>query len=68
MNADLASRRVKTDMKRWGVRLDFAGCSPTSHTPIIVQEIRLRPRRRTERTVFLGSVPDAGGGCRVSER
>ena len=40
MNADPASRRVKSDMKRWGVRLDFAGCSPTSHTPIIVQEIR----------------------------
>ena len=40
MNADSASRRVKTDMKRWGVRLDFAGCRPTSRTPIIVQEIR----------------------------
>ena len=42
MNDDLASRRVKADMKRWGVRLDFAGCSPTSHTPIIVQEIQPR--------------------------
>lgn len=40
MNGDPASQRVKADMKRWGVRLDFAGCGPTSHTPIIVQEIR----------------------------
>ena len=40
MNHDLASRRVRADMKRWGVRLEFSGCSPTSHTPIIVQEIR----------------------------
>ena len=40
MNDDLASRRVKADMKRWGVRLKFSGGNPTSHTPIIVQKIR----------------------------
>ncbi|UTP39799.1 PfkB family carbohydrate kinase [Phenylobacterium sp. LH3H17] len=40
MNGDPASQRVKADMKQWGVRLDFAGCAPTSHTPIIIQEIR----------------------------
>ena len=40
MNDDPASRRVKADMKRWGMRLKFSGCNPTSHTPIIVQEIR----------------------------
>lgn len=40
MNGDPASERVRTDMARWGVRLDFAACSPTSHTPIIIQEIR----------------------------
>jgi fructokinase len=40
LNGDPASQRVKQDMKRWGVRLDFAGCKPTSHTPIIIQEIR----------------------------
>jgi fructokinase len=40
MNGDPASQRVRSDMKRWGVRLDFAGCAPTSHTPIIIQEIR----------------------------
>ena len=26
-------------MMRWGVRLDFSNCAPTSHTPIIIQEI-----------------------------
>lgn len=40
MNGDPASDRVRADMSRWGVRLDFAGCEPTSHTPIIIQEIR----------------------------
>jgi fructokinase len=40
MNGDPASRRVRADMKRWGVRLDFASCTPSSDTPIIVQEIR----------------------------
>lgn len=39
MNGDPASERVKADMSRWGVKLDFAGCEPTSHTPIIIQEI-----------------------------
>ena len=29
-------------MARWGVRLDYSQCSPTSHTPIIVQEIQKR--------------------------
>ncbi len=40
MNGDAASQRVKADLKRWGVHLDFASCSPTAHAPIIVQEIR----------------------------
>lgn len=40
MNSDPASQRVKADMKRWGVRLDFATCTPATHTPIIIQEIR----------------------------
>ncbi len=39
MNGDPASERVRADMSRWGVKLDFAGCEPTSHTPIIIQEI-----------------------------
>lgn len=40
MNGDPASERVRADMGRWGVRLDYASCSPTSHTPIIIQQIR----------------------------
>ena len=40
MNGDPASERVRADMSRWGMKLDFAGCEPTSHTPIIIQEIR----------------------------
>lgn len=43
MNDDPFSRRVKADMKRWGVKLNFSGCSPACHTPIIVQEIRSGP-------------------------
>lgn len=40
MNGDPASERVKADMSSWGVKLNFASCEPTSHTPIIIQEIR----------------------------
>lgn len=50
MNGDPASDRVRSDMARWGVHLDWASCAPTSHTPIIVQEIRRgrdgRPKHR----------------------
>ncbi|MCJ2125877.1 PfkB family carbohydrate kinase [Methylobacterium sp. J-077] len=50
MNSDPASDRVRSDMARWGVHLDWANCMPTSHTPIIVQEIRRgrdgRPKHR----------------------
>ena len=38
LNSDTASAYVKADMKRWGVRLDYAEQSPTTSTPIIVQE------------------------------
>lgn len=38
LNGDTASMRVKTDMKSWGVNLDFAEQEPTTNTPIITQE------------------------------
>lgn len=38
LNGDAASIRVKEDMKRWGVKLDYAEQTPTSCTPIIVQK------------------------------
>ncbi len=40
MGSDPASGLVRADMERWGVRLDFANCPPTSHTPMIVQTIQ----------------------------
>lgn len=50
MNGDPASERVRSDMAQWGVHLDWANCAPTTHTPIIVQEIRRdrdgRPKHR----------------------
>jgi sugar/nucleoside kinase (ribokinase family) len=50
MNGDPASDRVRSDMSRWGVHLDWTNCTPTTHTPIIVQEIRRdrdgRPKHR----------------------
>lgn len=39
LNNNSASQRVKEDLSQWGVRLDFAETSPTTSTPIIVQEI-----------------------------
>jgi sugar/nucleoside kinase (ribokinase family) len=59
MNGDPASERVRSDMSRWGVRLDYAECEPRAHTPIIIQQIRRgrdgRPRHR-----FSWSCPRCG--------
>ncbi len=59
MNGDLASERVRADMSRWGVKLDFAGCEPTSHTPIIIQEIR-RGRDGSPTHRFSWACPQCG--------
>ena len=40
LNGDFASNRVKNDMKKWKVNLDYAELSPTSNTPIMTQVIR----------------------------
>jgi sugar/nucleoside kinase (ribokinase family) len=59
MNGDPASERVRSDMSRWGVKLDFAGCEPTSHTPIIIQEIR-RGRDGSPTHRFTWTCPQCG--------
>ena len=59
MNGGPTSELVRADMARWGVHLDWTACIPTTHTPIVVQEIRLgrdgRPRHR-----FSWSCPRCG--------
>jgi len=40
LSEDSAAQRVRRDLKRWGVRLDYSACAPPADTPIIVQEIR----------------------------
>ena len=59
MNEDVASDRVRADMKRWGVHVDWANCAPTTHTPMIVQEIRRRRDGRTDHR-FSWSCPHCG--------
>lgn len=59
MNGDPASQRVRADMSRWGVHLDFASCGPTAHTPIIVQEIR-RGRDGAPKHKFSWACPKCG--------
>ena len=59
MNADVASDRVRADMQRWGVHLDWANCAPTTHTPMIVQEIRRRRDGRSDHR-FFWSCPRCG--------
>jgi hypothetical protein len=59
LNSDSASQRVKADMKRWGVKLDFASCPPTTHTPIIIQEIR-RGRNGAPTHRFTWACPRCG--------
>lgn len=59
MNGDPASHRVRADLKRWGVALDFTDCTPTSHTPIIIQQIR-QDRHGSPTHRFLWSCPRCG--------
>ena len=59
MNGDVASERVRADMARWGVHLDWTTCAPTTHTPIIVQEIR-RGKDGSSRHRFSWSCPYCG--------
>lgn len=59
LNGDPASHRVRADMAKWGVQLDYASCGPTAHTPIIVQEI-LRGKDGKPRHRFSWSCPKCG--------
>ncbi len=59
MNADLASELVRSDLARWGVHLDWTTCGPATHTPIIVQQIRLGQDGRPEHR-FSWSCPRCG--------
>ena len=59
MNGDLASEYVQADMARWGVHLDWTTCTPTTHTPIIVQEIT-RDRSGRAKHRFSSSCPNCG--------
>jgi fructokinase len=56
---DAASQVVQTDMSRWGVHLDHARCTPSAHTPIIVQQIR-RKRDGTPTHSFSWACPRCG--------
>ena len=60
MNGDVASERVRADMESWGIHLDWTMCGPTTHTPIIVQEIR-RDRHGRSKHRFSWSCPNCGG-------
>ena len=57
MNDDAASKRVRADMERWGVHLDWTDCPPTAHTPIVVQELR---RGRNGKPRFSWFCPNCG--------
>ena len=60
MNGDAASQRIRADMERWGVHLDWTSCAPQIHTPIIVQEIlHMNDGRRNHR--FTWSCLRCGG-------
>lgn len=41
LNGDAAGERVRSDLARWNVRLDFARLSPQARTPVVVQRLRL---------------------------
>ena len=59
LNGDAASLKVKADLRRWGVHLDYAECAPTSDTPIVVQEIR-RDKNGAPKHRFSWACPQCG--------
>ena len=59
LGADAASQVVRADLSRWGVHLDHANCTPSAHTPIIVQQIR-RKRDGTPTHSFSWACPRCG--------
>lgn len=59
MNGDPASERVRVDLKKWNVHLDFTDCAPTGHTPIIIQQIK-RARDGSPTHRFLWTCPHCG--------
>jgi fructokinase len=59
LNGDPASQRVKADLRKWGVQLKYTGCSPTTDTPIIIQQIK-RGRDGVPRHRFLWACPTCG--------
>ena len=59
MNGDVASERIRADMARWGVHLDWTTCVPTTDTPMIVQKIRHGQDGRPEHG-FSWSCPSCG--------
>lgn len=61
INGDAASDCVFADLKRWGVHLDWINCAPTTHAPIIVQEIRRRSDGRPKHR-FSRLCPNCGAG------
>lgn len=56
---DAASQVVRADLSRWGVHLNHASCTPSAHTPIIVQQIR-RKRDGTPTHSFSWACPRCG--------
>jgi sugar/nucleoside kinase (ribokinase family) len=56
---DAASQVVRADLGRWDVHLDHAGCIPSAHTPIIVQQIR-KKRDGTPTHSFSWACPRCG--------
>lgn len=57
---DAAGEIVRTDLARWGVRLDFVGLSPTAPTPIIIEQI-VQTKRGVPTHRFHLTCPGCGG-------
>ncbi len=62
LNSDAASVRVRADMERWNVRLDYAEQSPTTSTPIIVQENSINRQGLSVHKFHCRQCPRCGAG------
>ena len=60
LDEDAAAEKIRADLLRWGVKLDWIACPPAADTPIIVQEIRKEADGRVTHR-FSWSCPNCGG-------
>ncbi len=60
LNEDSSSLRIKQDMKKWGVKLNYASLSPKASAPVITQEISIDKKGNPAHKFYWRNCPKCG--------